>query len=105
MRAPANDNPNYMIPDYFENPVIRPYLRNVRDWQGYIRFLGLPDRRDNPDIIIDRLFVAPVLTRRHVSPTKIRRAGSVMRSRSSIRSRRTRRSCFWATPALGNPPC
>ena len=68
MRAPANDNPNYMIPDYFENPVIRPYLRNVRDWQGYIRFLGLPDRRDNPDIIIDRLFVAPVLTRRHVSP-------------------------------------
>ena len=68
MRAPSNDNPNYMIPDYFENPVIRPYLRNVRDWQGYIRFLGLPDRRDNPDIIIDRLFVVPVLTRRHVSP-------------------------------------
>ena len=68
MRAPANDNPNYMIPDYFENPVIRPYLQNVRDWQGYIRFLGLPDRRDNPDIIIDRLFVVPVLTRRHVSP-------------------------------------
>ena len=68
MRIPANDNPNYMIPDYFENPVIRPYLRNVRDWQGYIRFLGLPDRRDNPDIIIDRLFVVPVLTRRHVSP-------------------------------------
>ena len=68
MRAPANDNPNYMIPDYFENPVIRPYLANVRDWQGYIRFLGLPDRRDNPDILIDRLFVVPVLTRRHVSP-------------------------------------
>ena len=68
MRTPANDNPNYMIPDYFENPVIRPYLQNVRDWQGCIRFLGLPDRRDNPDIIIDRLFVVPVLTRRHVSP-------------------------------------
>ena len=68
MRAPANNNPNYMIPGYFENPVIRPYLRNVRDWQGYIRFLGLPDRRDNPDIIIDRLFVEPMLTRRHVSP-------------------------------------
>ena len=68
MSTPANDNPNYMIPDYFQNPVIRPYLRNVRDWQGYIRFLGLPDRRDNPDIIIDRLFVVPVLTRRHVAP-------------------------------------
>ena len=61
-------NPNYMIPDYFKNPVIRPYLKNVRDWQGYIRFLGLPDRRDNPDIIIDRLFVTPLLTRRYVSP-------------------------------------
>ena len=70
MRAPANDNPNYMIPDYFENPVIRPYLANVRDWQGYIRFLGLPDRRDNPDILIDRLFVAPVLSRRHISPNE-----------------------------------
>ena len=68
MRAPASDNPNYMIPDYFENPVIRPYLANVRDWQGYIRFLGLPDRRDNPDILIDHLFVVPVLARWHVSP-------------------------------------
>ena len=30
--------------------------------------LGLPDRRDNPDVLIDRLFVEPLLTRRHVSP-------------------------------------
>ena len=54
MKIASTENPNYMIPDYFKNPVIRPYLKNVRDWQGYIRFLGLPDRRDNPDIIIDR---------------------------------------------------
>ena len=45
---------------------LRTYLKNVRSWHGYIRFLGLPDRRDNPDIVIDRLFVAPLLTRRHV---------------------------------------
>ena len=51
-----------------ENPQLREYLRNVRDWHGYVRFLGLPDRRDNPDILIDRLFVEPLLTRRHVSP-------------------------------------
>ena len=64
----ASDNPTYMIPDYFRNPVLRPYLSNVRDWQGYIRFLGLPHRREHPDVIIDRLFVEPLLTRRYVSP-------------------------------------
>ena len=68
MKIAPTENPNYMIPDYFENPVIRPYLKNVRDWQGYIRFLGLPDRRENPDVVIDRLFVTPLLTRRYVSP-------------------------------------
>ena len=68
MKITPTENPNYMIPDYFRNPVIRPYLKNVRDWQGYIRFLGLPDRRENPDVLIDRLFVTPLLTRRYVSP-------------------------------------
>ena len=51
-----------------ENPKLRSYLKNVRDWHGYIRFLGLPDFRDNPDVLIDRLFVEPLLTRRQVSP-------------------------------------
>ena len=68
MREAASTISRYAIPDYFRNPVIRPYLKNVRDWQGYIRFLGLPDRRENPDVIIDRLFVTPLLTRRYVSP-------------------------------------
>ena len=68
MKNASIENPNYMIPDYFRNPVIRPYLANVRDWQGYIRFLGLPDRRENPDVVIDRLFVTPLLTRWYVSP-------------------------------------
>ena len=68
MSSRANVDPNYMIPNYFENPVLRPYLANVRNWQCYIRFLGLPDRRDNPDILIDRLFVTPLLARRYVSP-------------------------------------
>ncbi len=54
--------------DIIGNPVLRAYLSNVRDWHGYIRFLGLPDRRDNPDVLIDRLFVEPLVTRRHVSP-------------------------------------
>ena len=58
----------YPIPNFFENEALRAYLANLQKWQGYIRFLGLPDRRDNPDIAIDRLFVAPLLTRRYVSP-------------------------------------
>ena len=54
--------------DLFADPALRSYLSNLRDWHGYIRFLGFPDRRDHPDIIVDRLFVSPLLTRRYVSP-------------------------------------
>ena len=54
--------------DLVGNPTLRTYLKNLRDWHGYVRFLGLPDRRDNPDILIDRLFVEPLLTRRHIWP-------------------------------------
>ena len=64
----ANPKNALTISGLVENPQLREYLRNVRDWHGYVRFLGLPDRRDNPDILIDRLFVEPLLTRRHVSP-------------------------------------
>ena len=56
------------IPDLVRNPTLRSYLQSVRAWHGYVRFLGLPDRRDNPDVLIDRLFVEPLLTRRNVSP-------------------------------------
>ena len=54
--------------ELFANPALRSYLSNLREWHGYIRFLGLPDRRDHPDIIVDRLYVAPLLTDRYVSP-------------------------------------
>ena len=64
----ANPKNALTMADLVENPLLRAYLRNVRDWHGYVRFLGLPDRRDNPDrVLIDRLFVEPLLTRRHVS--------------------------------------
>ena len=68
MTTPTSRSLNDVIPGFFGNPVIGPYLANVRNWQGYIRFLGLPNRRDHPDVIIDRLFVEPLLTRRYVSP-------------------------------------
>ena len=68
MTTPTSRSLNDVIPGFFGNPVLRPYLANVRNWQGFIRFLGLPDRRDHPDVIVDRLFVEPLLTRRYVSP-------------------------------------
>lgn len=68
MTSSTMTNDRYPIPNFFENWALRTYLANLQKWQGYIRFLGLPDRRDNPDVAIDRLFVAPLLTRRYVSP-------------------------------------
>ena len=68
MRRSVRRYPALEMSDLFRNPALRDYLANVRGWHGYVRFLGLPDRRDNPDVEIGRLFVWPLLTRRHVSP-------------------------------------
>ena len=54
--------------DPYQDPTLAAYLSNVIDWHGYIRFLGLPHLRDNPDIRIDRLYVEPRLAERHISP-------------------------------------
>ena len=56
------------LDELVSKPALRAYLRNLRNWHGYVRFVGLPDRRDNPDVLIDRLFVEPLLCRRYVSP-------------------------------------
>ena len=55
------------------DPILRAYLKNVRDWHGYVKFLGLPDRRDNPDILIDRLFVEPALSKKYLAPEDVSR--------------------------------
>jgi len=52
----------------FADPVLSAYLANVRAWHGYIRFLGLPHLRENPDVVIDRLYVEPRLADRYTSP-------------------------------------
>ncbi len=54
--------------DPFQNPALVEYMANVRAWHGYIRFLGLPHLRDNPDVPIDRLFVEPRLSDAPLSP-------------------------------------
>ena len=47
---------------------VRPYLNAVRQWHGYIRFLGLPTMVDNPDTPLSELFVTPALSDQRVTP-------------------------------------
>ena len=47
---------------------LRPYLDDVRDWHGYVRFLGLPTIQDHPDTPLSDLFVAPLLSAQPVAP-------------------------------------
>ena len=68
MKSSVRRYPALEMSDLFRNPALRAYLANVRGWHGYVRFLGLPDRRDNPDVEIGDLFLWPLLARRHVSP-------------------------------------
>lgn len=44
------------------------YLKSVRTWHGYIRFVSMPQLRFNPDTPIDRLFIEPKLATRHLTP-------------------------------------
>ncbi|RMH16209.1 MAG: NACHT domain-containing protein, partial [Acidobacteria bacterium] len=52
----------------FDEPRLLAYFEALADWHGYIRFLGLPHLRDNPDVPIDELYVEPSLADRHLRP-------------------------------------
>ena len=54
--------------DSFLDPVLSAYLDSVRQWHGYIRFLSLPHYRENPNVLLDRLYVEPSLADRPLSP-------------------------------------
>ncbi len=43
------------------------YLKSVIEWHGYMRFVSLPHLKDNPDVVISRLFVEPSLSLRPLS--------------------------------------
>lgn len=50
------------------DPRLRPYLKDVQAWHGYVRFLGLPTLQDHPDTAMHELFVPPLLAKTFVSP-------------------------------------
>jgi len=50
-----------------QDPRLRPYLKDVQDWHGYVRFLGLPTLQDHPDTPMHELFVPPLLSKIFIS--------------------------------------
>lgn len=50
-----------------DDKLLRKYLKDVIAWHGYIRFLGMPDLQENPDVSIDELYVGQSVSRTHLS--------------------------------------
>jgi internalin A len=44
------------------------YYDDLRRWHGYIRFLGMPHRKDEPDVPISDLYVEPCVSRTWMTP-------------------------------------
>jgi|GEM_PF-586479 len=51
-----------------DEQVLHAYYQDIADQHGYVRFLGLPHLRDNPDVPIDRLYVEPSISDSHIQP-------------------------------------
>lgn len=67
MEAPQPpDRARFVNP--FNDRTVLAYYREIQAWHGYIRFLGLPHLRDNPDVPIDSLYVPPELSPQPVRP-------------------------------------
>ncbi|MBN2562174.1 MAG: hypothetical protein JXQ75_14720 [Phycisphaerae bacterium] len=64
----AADRARFLDP--FDDQVLLYYYDEILRWHGYIRFLGLPHLRDNPDVPIDRLYVEPSISDSHIQPER-----------------------------------
>jgi internalin A len=62
------DRPGFRDPS--DAKALIDYSAEIVKQHGYIRFLGLPHLRDNPDVPIDRLFVEPAVSESHIQPDK-----------------------------------
>jgi hypothetical protein len=50
-----------------EEGTLRQYKKDVLAWHGYVRFLGLPDLQNNPDVPLDELYVSQSVSKQHLS--------------------------------------
>ena len=65
MTVPRFDNlPEKAI---YDNPPLRAYLTNVHRRHEYVRLLGLPSRKDRPNLPIELMFVPPLVSPRSIS--------------------------------------
>ncbi len=81
------------------DPLLRPYLDDVRMWHGYVRFLGLPTLTDNPDTPLSELFVVPAVSLQRVAPET---AIASWPRGQDVLSMMTQRRCL---VVLGDPGC
>jgi internalin A len=47
--------------------ILRQYKKDVLAWHGYVRFLGLPDLQNNPDVPLDELYVSQSISEQHLT--------------------------------------
>ena len=53
--------------EIYANPPLGAYLSKVQKRHGYVRLLGLPDRRDRPNVPIESMFVPPLVSGRPIA--------------------------------------
>ncbi len=68
--TPKSPSPSFAsgFVDPFNERDLILYFRKIEQWHGYIRFLGMPHWKDEPDVPIDRLFVEPKLSKEYIQP-------------------------------------
>ncbi|RYZ81667.1 MAG: hypothetical protein EOP06_23095, partial [Proteobacteria bacterium] len=54
--------------DPFQDRELLRYFTRLREWHGFLRFIGLSAIWDTPDLAIERLFVAPRLSDQLIAP-------------------------------------
>ena len=63
----AIDTRPFPYPEPRRHPVLADYFTEVLKWHGYVRFLGLPHLKENPDVPIERLYVQPHVAKAYIS--------------------------------------
>src|SRR5262245_37030973 len=51
----------------FDDSRLLQYYHDLARWHGFVRFIGLPQLKDNPDLALSGVFVEPYLVERAVS--------------------------------------
>ena len=56
--------------DTWSNRPLLKWYSQLDKWHSYLRFLGLPNLRDNPDVTMDTLYIPPAFAAGHISPDR-----------------------------------